>query len=453
MAREPRKEVKLVEPAVELFVDNALRRDDSLFTPGRPIWSLETLNDLHRRFVERPDESGDTFERKWERQLADAPAATIQLAAECLYVYFLVPHSVRLETKRRGLETVLSWSPDPAAIPGELVTALEGGIVRSGGAGYHTYKPSLIAYLIELAQKLKSLDKRGAILDDPGRFRELAHSFSVKGAPPMREALLYFVHPDSFEPIVSSAAKKRIASAFAEHVSRAGLNLDEQLLEIRRSLAEQYGPEFEFYASPVIDRWQPEASRWGQFVMWAKRFHEEPNFDADERDDKLVIAERIREARRALRDGEPWHELLQRAFASPNNLTHYITHQRFLRWVTQDETGIAALEAIWNEQATVEERIRGFCTRLPQDVVRGTGTRLNLAGFLNLAHDPESEPPYQWTSFRTAFQLTDSPFPAKDLDEAAVYRHALDFLDTFNEKAAERGLDLRDRLDAQGAPG
>lgn len=70
------------------FVDSALRRDDSLFTPGAPIWSLAVLEDLHRRFVERPDDSSDSFEAKLSRQLADAPPATIQLMAEIVYVSF-----------------------------------------------------------------------------------------------------------------------------------------------------------------------------------------------------------------------------------------------------------------------------------------------------------------------------------------------------------------------------
>lgn len=35
---------------------------------------------------------------------------------------------------------------------------------------------------------------------------------------------------------------------------------------------------------PAAKLFVANASRWGQFVMWAKRFYEEPNFDADERD-------------------------------------------------------------------------------------------------------------------------------------------------------------------------
>ncbi len=455
MARPQNKEAKLVKPAAELFVENALRREDSMFTPGRPVWSLETLDDLHRRFVDHPDVSKDTFQNKLERQLAEAPAATVQLAAECLYVYFLVPDKVKIETKSRGIETVLSWCPKPITVPDDLAAALHGGIVGTGGTGFYTYKPFLLTYLIELARKLKRLEpeERKAVVDDPWRFREIAHSFSVKGAGPMREALLYLVHPDSFEQIVSTRAKARIAAGFDHLVSRSGLNVDQRLFEIRRSLQEEHGPELSFYSTPAVrDRWQPESSRWGQFIMWARRFIEYGSYETDERDYKLVIAERFREAREALRAGDSsWPELLKHAFGAPNNLSDHRTYRPFLDWVSRSEDGPSALTVLWDDDATVDERFRRFSALLPRDVVAGRGLRVNLASVLNLARDPEEEPPYRWTQFTKAFELTGFPRPGKELDEAELYRHALGFLDTFDEKASERGLDLRDRLDAQSA--
>ena len=56
-----------VYAAAESWVEQALRSDDSLFTPGRRIWTSEWLDELHRRFLDRPDESGDSFLDKLER--------------------------------------------------------------------------------------------------------------------------------------------------------------------------------------------------------------------------------------------------------------------------------------------------------------------------------------------------------------------------------------------------
>ena len=38
-----------VYEAARLWVDRALRSDDSLFTPGKPIWSRQWLGELRRR--------------------------------------------------------------------------------------------------------------------------------------------------------------------------------------------------------------------------------------------------------------------------------------------------------------------------------------------------------------------------------------------------------------------
>ena len=80
----------VVYAAAERFVDAALSHDDSMFTSGVSIWTKANLDDLHRRFVEQPDESSDAFTVKFRRQLEGAPDATLQLAAEALFVHFLI---------------------------------------------------------------------------------------------------------------------------------------------------------------------------------------------------------------------------------------------------------------------------------------------------------------------------------------------------------------------------
>jgi 5-methylcytosine-specific restriction protein B len=54
--------------AAERFVEHALRRDDSLFTPGRPIWSLSNFVELDRLYVQAPDPGAGTFEQKLRLQ-------------------------------------------------------------------------------------------------------------------------------------------------------------------------------------------------------------------------------------------------------------------------------------------------------------------------------------------------------------------------------------------------
>ena len=58
-----------VYEAAERWIDVALRNDDSLFTPGTPIWSPEVIPDVYTRFVENPDESSRSFMVKFEDRL------------------------------------------------------------------------------------------------------------------------------------------------------------------------------------------------------------------------------------------------------------------------------------------------------------------------------------------------------------------------------------------------
>ena len=58
---------------------------------------------------------------------------------------------------------------------------------------------------------------------------------------------------------------------------------------------------------------------WDEFLEWARRFREWPGFDQDERDYKLVVINRINEARAAvIEEASDWHTLLKRCFGPPS---------------------------------------------------------------------------------------------------------------------------------------
>jgi 5-methylcytosine-specific restriction enzyme B len=436
----------------ERWVDAALRRDDSLFTPGAPVWSLEALQDLHERFVQRLDESSDRFEVKLERQLAGAPARTIRLMAELLYIHLLYPIGIRGETKRKLIDAVRTWVPGPADLPKDLAAALDPGLAHVGTA-YNTYRPFQLHFLIEfgLAWKKLPAEERERALADPWKFKGIVWQVPLQKAQSQREGLLHLVFPEVFENIVSRKAKEKIAQSFAESVTDPTDDVDRQLAQIRRKLADVHGPAFTFYDPGIDSHWRVSSDRWGQLVHWSRRFYEQENFEADERDYKLQIAENFQAARDALERGEPWQELLRKAFGGPNNLTSWRSHDAFLKWAEgHPKEAAAALRTLWSGEGTATDRIRAFLRQVPEEEVRGPGSRTNLASVLHMAVDPTEYPPYKETQFRKAFDLTGHPRPPKDADEAAVYEHALGFLDNLSEEASSRGLGLRDRLDAQG---
>ena len=81
--------------------------------------------------------------------------------------------------------------------------------------------------------------------------------------------------------------------------------------------------------------------------------------------------------------------------------------------------------------------------------VSGVGTRMNVMSVLLMGLDVEKYPPFRITLFDEAYKRTGYEQPEKSADEAALYDHALGFLDRFIKEAKDRELMLRHRLDAQ----
>jgi 5-methylcytosine-specific restriction enzyme B len=244
--------------AAQRMVDNGLRRDDSLFTPGRPIWSLRNFSDIQARFVDQPDTTNDSFENKFRRQLAGAPAETVQLAAELLYVNLLISRQMRGDTKRERIAEVLSWAGTGVTIPPELSAALDHGLINPGTA-YVVQKPFGLVFLVRFLLRWKgfSESERTSALADPWAFKTIVSSIPAPSAQAQQAALLHLVFPDSFEAIVSGKHKERIARTFAEGSESDEPDIDRRLLAVRTRLTPEFGDRYSYYRSPLLPRWSP----------------------------------------------------------------------------------------------------------------------------------------------------------------------------------------------------
>ena len=243
-----------VYEVAERFVEEALRKDGSLFTPGSAIWSAENIEDLYERFVEHPDESSDSFEDKFRRQLEGAPAETRQLAAELLYVHLLFPINIGGSKKRQIINDILGGTS--IEIPSELRALLEHGIANFGPALQH--RPWHLKMLLEFFSKWKTMPDREEALSDPWRFKELVYSVPHERAGIQREALLHLVHPDTFERSVSTSHKQKIAEHFSYLANQDTEDIDSRILEIREGLTPEYDRDFDFYQEDVRRLWLQE---------------------------------------------------------------------------------------------------------------------------------------------------------------------------------------------------
>jgi len=234
-----------------------------LFVPDRSVWSAETLEDLHTRFNLAPDESSDSFEKKFARQLEGASAATIQLAAEIVYVHFLVASDIGAKAKRRLVELIISWSPEPISIPQDLQDAFSAGVCSTGVA-FKTYRPNQLWFLIDTLRAWKALtaDRRSELLADAWAFKDWVESVPQKAAYTQRQALLHLVFSDVFEEMVSREHKALIIKAFGADASAPlPADPDRALAVIREQLNPEYGSDFSFYVPGVVERWRPELSK------------------------------------------------------------------------------------------------------------------------------------------------------------------------------------------------
>lgn len=165
--------------AIDRFVGAAWRSHNSLFTPGKAIWTPENLEDLHKRFVQNPDESRATFTDKLKKQLAGAPSGICQLAAELVYVQLLTPFKMGAKAKSLLVDTVRSWSSIQVPFPEDLHRLSERGLVSD--QSFMQHRPFHLWYLIEVLRKWNSL---------PADEREqlLGRSLGVQGIRPWRRS-------------------------------------------------------------------------------------------------------------------------------------------------------------------------------------------------------------------------------------------------------------------------
>jgi dynein-related subfamily AAA family protein len=436
-----------VYAVAERFVDEALRNDGSLFTPGATIWSAENIEGLYEWFVGNPDESSDSFEDKFRRQMEDAPLETRQFAAEFLYVYLLLPSNMGGDNKRRIVHSALDGTS--IAVPDDLDRALDYGISSFGPALAH--RCWHLTMLLEFFREWKTMPGKEEALSNPWKFKEVVFSVPHERAGVQREGLLHLVHPDTFEQLVVQQQKQDVAKHFAYLTNEGTVDVDRRLLEIREGLVPEYGDDFEFYDDKVKRLWSPKADKWAAFVRWARKFYEWDGFGENERDYKLEIAARLERAKDVLLGGEEdWTRKLKEAFWSRNNLADWRQSQPFLKWCeTNTEAAGEALRALWDESSPILERVGRFSELLPREVLNGSGGRLALASVLGLAYDPLDNPVYRWEPLYKAQKLVDYPAAESGLDEVGLYEHSVGFIDRFMEEAESRGLVLCNWLEAQ----
>ena len=239
--------------AAERFVAECLRSDGSLFTPGRPIWTAEGLDEFHERFVVNEKTEGGSFLERLQEQLQGASDQTIQLTAEILYFNYLYEDDTGAAHKAETVERVLGgWRSQLQYRPSWRRRMPR----ESHASGWRNAALAAAAVLLEFMRQWKALDSedREERLADPWRFHDFVREVPKRGASVQIEGLLHLVFPEDFETIVSPNVKQKIVETFADELDGTEDGVDRELQTIRVALRE-IGEGFSFYDPELTAIW------------------------------------------------------------------------------------------------------------------------------------------------------------------------------------------------------
>ncbi|TXH19579.1 MAG: AAA family ATPase [Mycobacterium sp.] len=247
-----------VEAVGRRLIDCGLGRDDSLLTPGEPVWSVDNLEQLKREYVDKPDMGPGDFFDKLKHQLAETSPAATQLFAEVLILNVLPILNMGGSLKAKQIQAVLDMSSVPVAIPADVKEALLGGGVFNGGQAFTSYKWAQIGYLIEVARHFKSLpdDRRVDALADPLTFRDEIDAVPT-GQAAQRQSLLYLAFPHFFLPVVSNAHRTTMRDGLAaDYLDTPSGDVDIDLARIYEALMDAEGGHVDLYAPEWKAKWE-----------------------------------------------------------------------------------------------------------------------------------------------------------------------------------------------------
>ena len=264
-AKRPDPDCENAYEAADLWIDRALKSDDSLFTPGTCIWSLEPLAEARALLENNADAlKGSDFLGRLGKVMKDngSPPKVYQLMGEAAYVAYLIVYkgTITQATKIANINRILGWSSERVRIPRRLHAGLENGIMSLGPRINLDRRLDAVIRLAEQWKRTGSntmLDREAT--EAPWRFQKYLAELGIGDA--WQVAPLHLVHPDTFEPLVwSNKVKVAKAPGFLGYL--AGMTTGEvnrKIHRIRAKLEPEYGCCFHFIdCLPVCRMWSDD---------------------------------------------------------------------------------------------------------------------------------------------------------------------------------------------------
>ena len=264
-AKRPDADCQPAYDAADLWIDRALKSDDSLFTPGVPIWSKDNLREARALFVDNSDvlHAPNLFD-KLKRVMKSNPPEVYQLMGEALYVAYLILHKSRVGQAKKieRVNQVMVWSRKYVAIPDCLRNGLANGIMAPG---QNINIKGRLETIITVAERWKRVGTNEMLVrrhpEYPRCFQEFLAKLKLSGAlmvPP-----LHLIHPESFEPLAwENKVKVAKAPKFRRHVAGVpAKEVDRRIHRIRAELEREFPEGFDFYSPPIRRMWNDKRKK------------------------------------------------------------------------------------------------------------------------------------------------------------------------------------------------
>ena len=259
-----------VYEAADLWIERALKRDDSLFTPGKPIWSRDCIAKARTRFLDKIEAwKGGDFFGKLETVLAGSSPEVYQLVGEAVYVTYLMVWNGAVGQEKK-IDNINRATGNRVGIPHSLRAGQETGIMMPGAffiANFGVH-PAFVIEFVDKWKKEKCLGDELLDRDDPKapwKFKKVVMEMGLRvvtkgiahGAPNfMRVALLHMAHPDTFEAmVIPNKQKLAKAPAFQRFITKDTNDDDCKIQQIRKGLETRYGENFTFFDSGIQPLW------------------------------------------------------------------------------------------------------------------------------------------------------------------------------------------------------
>ncbi len=248
--------------AAQHWKEVALLSDGAVFAQ-EPVWTLPYLQELKKYLIDNPIVNGEGFIKNLEKQLVPSKPKVKQLAAEMLWVWSLCPDDKPyLSTKQQRIRQVWEWSEESFPKDSNLMGADVLAGVGMIGQGLTMIWRDLV-FFIRMMIAFKNLDEsqRDELLADVWKFGEWLETIQECNRRPLRNMIMFLLFPDDIEHIWTGKSRKEIVQKFterprAEMNKMSALEIDRELLDIRRKAEKEYGTkELDFYAPP-LDLWR-----------------------------------------------------------------------------------------------------------------------------------------------------------------------------------------------------